>query len=123
MPKFTLIADHGDGHVISHEFEEEFLDEVVQNLNSFLRGTGYYYDGELQIVEEEMDIEFNRDSWDWTVNELGKFGSQDTMATTTQASGGAPEVSTVCSVCRLPTSTMERNMCWDDRCPKESNAN
>lgn len=56
MPKFTLIAEHNDddGNVtsrVTHEFEEEFLNDVIMHLQEFLRGTGYYFQGDLGISE------------------------------------------------------------------------
>lgn len=56
MPKFTLVCDHSydlDTHVVTHEFNSEDLYEVVMNLDMFLKGSGYVYNGELAIVEEE----------------------------------------------------------------------
>lgn len=56
MPKFTLIADHIDEDTrqtyskVTHEFYHETLDEVVMSLQEFLRGVGYYFEGDLQIV-------------------------------------------------------------------------
>jgi hypothetical protein len=90
MPKFTLVADHGNGHTVKHEFEEVYLDTVVQNMSEFLRGTGYYFQGALQIADDSLwstsnDIEIDPDefsfacdpvesssAWIWTVNELEK---------------------------------------------------
>jgi hypothetical protein len=56
MPKFTLIAEHIDEDTcqtyskVTHEFYHETLDEVVMSLQEFLRGVGYYFEGDLQIV-------------------------------------------------------------------------
>lgn len=57
MPKFTLIAEHIDEDTcqtyskVTHEFYHETLDEVVMSLQEFLRGVGYYFEGDLQIGE------------------------------------------------------------------------
>ena len=56
MPKFTLIAEHIDEDTcqtyskVTHEFYHETLDEVVVSLQEFLRGVGYYFEGDLLIV-------------------------------------------------------------------------
>ena len=56
MPKFTLIAEHIDEDTcqtyskVIHGFYHETLDEVVASLQEFLRGVGYYFEGDLQIV-------------------------------------------------------------------------
>lgn len=60
MPKFTLIAEHLDnnGEVesrVTHEFNEDFLSDVVLMMQEFLRGVGYYFDGELMILDEERE--------------------------------------------------------------------
>lgn len=64
MPKFTLIAEHTDdyGDVTSRatrEFDEEFLPEVIMNLDMFLRGTGFCYSGKLGISEPETYSTFD----------------------------------------------------------------
>ena len=51
MPKFTLIAEHLDNnaktlHKVTHEFEVDHIDEVLQNFDSFLRGVSYYPQGD-----------------------------------------------------------------------------
>ena len=56
MPKFILIAQHTDEYdevesTVTHEFNYEYLPEVVMGLDSFLRGVGFVYDGELGISE------------------------------------------------------------------------
>lgn len=56
MPKFTLICDHSydlDTHVITHEFKAEQLTDVLMNLDMFLKGSGYMYDGVVDIVDDE----------------------------------------------------------------------
>jgi hypothetical protein len=58
MPKFTLIAEHTNdyGETLSkntHEFDVEFLQEVLENVDLFLRGTGFFSSGNLQYVPDE----------------------------------------------------------------------
>ena len=67
MPKFKLICDHSydlDTHVITHEFNAEYLPDVLLNLEQFLRGAGYVFDGKLTIEpahsEYYYDTERNR---------------------------------------------------------------
>jgi hypothetical protein len=62
MPKFTLIAEHTDnfGSTLSkttHEFEVEFIGEVLENVDLFLRGTGFNPTGTLDYVEEEFNTD------------------------------------------------------------------
>ena len=57
MPKFTLVCDHScdlDTHVITHEFDADYLPDVLLNLEQFLRGAGYVFDGVLTIEKPEQ---------------------------------------------------------------------
>jgi hypothetical protein len=67
MTKFTLVCDHScdlDTHVVTHEFNAEYLPDVLMNLEQFLRGAGYIFDGNLTIEdphsEHYYDTERNR---------------------------------------------------------------
>lgn len=56
MPKFILIAQHTDEYdevesTVTHEFNYEYLPDVLMGLDSFLRGVGFVFDGELGINE------------------------------------------------------------------------
>jgi hypothetical protein len=56
MPRFTLICDHScdlDTHVVTHEFTAEQLTDVLMNLDMFLKGSGYMYDGVVDIADDE----------------------------------------------------------------------
>ena len=56
MPKFTLVCDHScdlDTHVVTHEFNAETLDEVLENMKQFLMGAGFtWVEGDLQFVDD-----------------------------------------------------------------------
>lgn len=63
MTKFTLICDQScdlDTHIINHTFTGGTLDDVLPNIEEFLRGCGYYFDGYLTIAEiptiEEVNL-------------------------------------------------------------------
>ena len=58
MPKFTFICEHSDPLIRNtYEFEVEFLDDVVQEFETFLRGSGFYFNGNLDFVEEQKTDE------------------------------------------------------------------
>jgi hypothetical protein len=67
MPKFTLIAEHlGENDLditsrVIHEFNEDYLHDVVMMMQEFLRGVGFYFDGELQILENEKPTKVSDD--------------------------------------------------------------
>lgn len=59
MPKFTLIAEHTDlmgqpdGTKVQYEFYVDGLNDVLQHVELFIRGCGYYPDGTLDYVKDE----------------------------------------------------------------------
>lgn len=60
MHKFTLISQFvpdqldrvNHANKITHEFEAESLDEVMEQFAQFLRGSGYSFDGHVEIVDD-----------------------------------------------------------------------
>lgn len=56
MPKFKLTSIDEDGVKTTKKFESVFLDETVQNISDFLRGSGYVFD-ELQIYNNTPGTE------------------------------------------------------------------
>ena len=54
MPKFKLIAEWDTDTKVEHTFEVEVLDDVVMHAEHFLRGCGYFYEGDLGIIEKEQ---------------------------------------------------------------------
>jgi hypothetical protein len=81
MPKFTFICDHndniGDGPVITYETERLFIDDVLFDFQDFLKGCGFVFDGTVQVVEDDVDLEPTDDEvghnvMNWTANELTK---------------------------------------------------
>jgi hypothetical protein len=57
MPKFTLIAEHeGVDHKCTHEFSAEFLPDVLDNIELFLRGVGFCPTGVLEFVDEDYMV-------------------------------------------------------------------
>ena len=61
MSKFTFIKKDTDlddtetNHTVSMQFDDIYLDSVISNFQDFLKGCGFVFSGELQIVEEEKD--------------------------------------------------------------------
>jgi hypothetical protein len=61
MSKFTFIKKDADldgtetNHTVSMQFDEIYLDSVISNFQDFLKGCGFVFSGELQIVEEEKN--------------------------------------------------------------------
>ena len=64
MPKFTFICEHETPFKpgvsvakITYQSDREVLDEVIEDFQDFIRGCGYYFEGNLQVVENEIFIE------------------------------------------------------------------
>lgn len=55
MPKFTFIADHScdlDTHVVTHQWNGEYLYDVLEQFQMFLKGAGYNFEGDLDFVTD-----------------------------------------------------------------------
>lgn len=54
---------------VEHEFNEEHIDDVLMEFEHFLRGCGYYFDGHLDLVEEQKVHFDNFEDRDWIWDE------------------------------------------------------
>jgi hypothetical protein len=118
MSRYTFTCEHFDyddftgdklGVIAKNttEFEADDLDSMIESFESFLRGAGYNFDGNLQIVEEKVS---DLSVWNKiVVNHL-------TYLETKQMEGN-------CEICNLPKSVMATNKCYDQNCPVQTNAN
>jgi hypothetical protein len=52
--KYTLTCEQGSFKTTT-EFEEDFLPSVLENMQLFLKGCGFYFDGTLDIINEETE--------------------------------------------------------------------
>jgi hypothetical protein len=55
MPKFTFIAEHSTGEKTTLEFEKDYLPYILENIEMFLRGTGFHFTGTLDFVEDAYE--------------------------------------------------------------------
>lgn len=71
MSKFILTSFQ-DENVTTKEFESEYLFDVVERFEEFLRGCGYFFEGTLEIVNDEATKEISivqdNDSFDYTTS-------------------------------------------------------
>lgn len=59
MAKYTFVADHSynlDTHVVTHTFNSEHISDVIANFEQFLRGAGYHFDGNIEIVDDSPKV-------------------------------------------------------------------
>lgn len=70
MSKFVF-SSTCEGIVTTKEFEEDYLFNVIERFEEFLRGSGFYFNGHLDIVnDDEMDEPIIDDSFDFTEKTL-----------------------------------------------------
>lgn len=79
MPSFKFVCEHRSpwDETVTHkntmEFDEDKLDFVVAEFQDFLRGCGFYFDGRLEIVDDEQesdDADTDVSVMDWTAKQL-----------------------------------------------------
>ena len=97
MPKFTFICEHeADQFSGAREsrltFDADFLDDVVQEFSEFLRGAGYYFQGDVQVVDVEAierEQEAKKEASKWNPQPLEEAFHRMAQAKREQA--GIPE--------------------------------
>lgn len=118
MSRYTFTCEHFDyndftgkeekvssKHTV--EFRADTLETMLENFEMFLRGAGFHFDGQLDIVQDEEfenEQEHDNSAWQATVHSLmnpPKFRANVTG----------------CEVCGLDKRMMERHNCYDDNCP------
>jgi len=133
------------------EFNAEYLPDILEHFEMFLRGSGFHPSGTLDFVNYDECEEWHNEEFD-TPQEDPVYPWNDTSATwpfpksnpTEDVSklgeewyGVAPSTAmqwTVnelmkkpivenCSVCGISLETMKTQKCWDKFCPKGSDAN
>ena len=58
MSKFTFTQTYDDT-VTTKEFETDYLYDVIERFEEFLRGCGFYFYGSLEIVNEDEEPHVN----------------------------------------------------------------
>jgi len=64
--KYTLIAeDEYGGSTTTREFSEDYLPHVLNEIELFLKGAGFVFNGNLDIVNDfETELEWNTEEYD-----------------------------------------------------------
>ena len=130
------------------EFNAEYLPDILEHFEMFLRGSGFHPSGTLDFVEdyceewhnEEFDTPQEEPSAIWPfpksnptedVSKLGEewYGVSPSAAmqwTVNELMKGPMTLQSVsdnCSVCGISLETMKTQKCWDKFCPKGNDAN
>jgi hypothetical protein len=130
MSRYTFTCEHfsynnftGDEENITTKHTTQFraddLTTMLENFESFLRGSGFNFDGVLDIVpidegnsfEEEESTEPGDNSSrvvSWMVDDLLKNIKTEAIESTDPVN---------CPLCNLPKNVMEAHACWDPKCP------
>jgi len=74
MPSFYLQSIDDNGATTTKSFESSYLDEVVENIDDFLRGSGFAYD-ELQLIKSSTSDETTKSFLREQVNEYRRTQS------------------------------------------------
>lgn len=76
MPKITFVCEHQhpinkDSNLskLTYESNREYLYDIIEDFEDFLRGCGFSFDGRLEIVDQEdITLDFNDDCMSSSIN-------------------------------------------------------
>lgn len=113
MARYTFICEQLEDSNLSSrqtvEFYAEDLSMMLQQFELFLRGSGFYFDGIIDIVSaerlkiEDMSIHDELD-YDFDPKQMSLFDDD----------------SSFCEICGLSKETMFVHNCYDKKCPKDT---
>ena len=119
MAKYTFICEHieaGDGLKNITEFRTDYLPDVLDNLELFLRGAGFYFDGKLEIInEQDYPLPEENDELD--------IGSGAFAQVVQSHMDFLDSKQSHCTVCGLSKDVMQGQKCFDPICPKGQSEN
>ena len=138
MSKYTFICEHTDlygkvdGNKITHEVTQESLMSVLESFEQFLRGVGFYFDGHLDVVEDEQFTEeepLEEHEWTQTLRndnewpspsanpEPEMYEAKDVMEMPGTIGGAKVILSdTKCLRCGITKSQLGTHTCYDESC-------
>ena len=111
MSKFTFICEETYGVPAKRtvEFDAVSLNDILAEVEMFLRGSGFYFHGTLDVVNDDCEefiedeqIEQSSSVWNSVVESL-KNPPQFKASN--------------CEVCGLNKTMMGSHNCYDDNCP------
>jgi hypothetical protein len=129
MSKFTFICQeesmpfvHSIQSKRTVEFNAETLDDILNEFEMFLRGAGFHFNGQLDIVNvdewnEDSDgiEEFKTPQFQFDEEEIKKRWDATIQSMMNPPKFRASEEK--CSVCNIAKSQMKGHRCWDTKCP------
>ena len=123
MARYTFTCEHFDydmfrgeenGVASKHttEFRADNLTTMLENFDLFLRGSGFVFDGVIDVVNPDAE-EIDNDEDDEPVNYAWSKIVERHM---TDMENSEIKRGT-CEVCKLPLETMLQHNCFDEQCP------
>ena len=120
------------------DFNADTITDVLEQFEMFLRGSGFYFTGKLDFVNDDdcgpewHNEEFNTPKeetheWTQTLRDDGEWPFSNTgsavMDWTAAQLIRPPKMEDVCPICKIDMQTMSTHECWDKNCPKGKDAN
>jgi hypothetical protein len=105
---------------VTHEFVAPSLGDALENYEMFLRGLGFHFDGQLDIVTDdfvsENEVDYKSDEGPVSSQVMNQMVDQLLKNANVQSlqSEGSENV---CSRCGLSKTLMQQHVCWDNICP------
>jgi hypothetical protein len=106
---------------VTHEFVAPSLGDALENYEMFLRGIGFHFDGQLDIVTDEVvedtieyqGVDVDEQMSSQVINQMvDSLLNNAKISTIDQA-----QDSEHCSRCGLSKTLMQQHVCWDNICP------
>lgn len=120
MAKYIFTCEQDDGTTISVKFEKDGLMNVLENFEYFLKGSGFVFDGYVDIVEMEKVVVESEESF-YQARPFENVLTEIPVQTDVVFS----DMETLkCPVCFISWETMKGHSCYDKNCPRDkSDAN
>jgi hypothetical protein len=105
---------------VIHEFVAPSLSDALENYEMFLRGIGFHFDGQLDIVTDdyvsEKEVDYESDEGpvpSQVMNQMVDQLLKNANVQPLQSEGSE----NICSRCGLSKTLMQQHVCWDNICP------
>ena len=118
------------------EFDADYVPDILQHFEMFLRGSGFHQSGTLEFVDYENG--YTTPKFECAEEDYEDDDVEDDEETLLNSNNTGPSVMAwtaeqlihlkstmqdVCPVCKIDTKTMLSHECWDKNCPKGKDAN
>ena len=118
------------------EFDADYVPDILQHFEMFLRGSGFHQSGTLEFVDYENG--YTTPKFECAEEDYEDDDVEDDEETLLNSNNTGPSVMAwtaeqlihlkstmqdICPVCKIDTKTMLSHECWDKNCPKGKDAN